>query len=80
MENSDFIEQAIQNIERHAPDLMTRKAFVEYTGGFVSVKTLANLDSLGRGIPGCFKLGKKVLYPKRGAMDWLRSRYSKFAA
>lgn len=44
------------------------------TGGLVNAKTLANLDSLGKGPKGRLRLGRKVGYPSRPFFEWLAAR------
>ncbi len=46
-------------------DLIAQKSQVIERG------TLANLDSLGTGIPNGRKIGKKICYPKFDTMLWL---------
>lgn len=44
------------------------------TGGLINAKTLANLDSLGKGPRGRIRIGRKVAYPRREFFLWLTSR------
>jgi len=48
-----------------------------FSGGAVSVKLLANCDSLGTGVKGRFYIGRKCIYPAVQLANWLRSRASK---
>lgn len=52
----------------------TRREIARRTGNAVSVKSLANADSLGEGIKGRFVLGSKVMYPKANTIAWLKGR------
>jgi hypothetical protein len=45
-----------------------------FSGGVLSEKYLANLDSQGAGPPGRFKCGRKVAYPVTELVEWLRNR------
>jgi hypothetical protein len=44
------------------------------TNGAISSKWLANLDCLGKGPKGAFKVGRKQCYPIDSLTDWLISR------
>jgi len=74
MQDKITIEQIFQNLSRTAPEILTRKKLHELTGGLVSEKTLANLDSLGEGIKPRMRIGGKTAYPKAAAIDWLKNR------
>jgi hypothetical protein len=52
----------------------TRREIAKRTSNAVSIKSLANSDSLGEGIEGRFILGSKVMYPKANVVAWLKSR------
>lgn len=68
------IEQIFENLARTAPEILTRQKLHDLTGGLVSVKTLANLDSEGEGILPRLRIGGKVAYPKSAAISWLEKR------
>ena len=68
------IEQIFENLSRSAPEILTRKKLHELTGGLVSEKSLANMDSLGEGIQPRLRVGGKVAYPKEAAIVWLKNR------
>ena len=74
MQDQLTVEQIFENISRIAPEVITRKKLHELTGGLVSEKTLANLDSLGDGIQPRLRIGGKVAYPKQAAIDFLKNR------
>lgn len=44
-----------------------------FTGGLISAKYLANLDSMGQG-PKRITCGRKVGYPVNDLVAWLRAR------
>jgi hypothetical protein len=54
--------------------IVSRTEIQPFTGGAISEKYLANLDSLGRGPAGRFRLGRKVCYPTAEVVRWLESR------
>ncbi len=72
MEKQITIEQIFENLERKAPDILTRQKIHELTGGAISPKTLANKDSEGTGIAPRLLIGGKVVYPKKAAIAWLK--------
>jgi len=74
MHNQISIEQIFENLARTAPEIITRKKFHEMTGGLVSEKTLANMDSVGDGILPRLRIGGKIAYPKDAAIAWLKHR------
>ena len=73
-DNRPTIEEIVNELFRNAPELIPRKMLSEITGGVLSVKSLANLDSEGTGIHPRMRVGGKVVYPKAAAMDFYRNR------
>lgn len=53
---------------------VARTEIARFTGGLVSEKYLANLDSQGRGPEGRFRLGRKIAYPVPCLLAWLQGR------
>lgn len=45
-----------------------------FTGGLISEKYLANLDSQGKGPEGRFRSGRKIGYPVKNFLSWLQQR------
>ena len=45
-----------------------------FTSGLYSCEYLANLDSLGTGPQGAFKIGRQVVYPLANLTEWLIAR------
>ncbi len=74
MENQISIEQIFENLSRTAPEILTRQKIYELTGGLISPKTLANMDSEGTGIRPRMKIGGKVAYPKGPTIEFLKQR------
>ncbi|MCF8082886.1 MAG: hypothetical protein K9M96_07310 [Deltaproteobacteria bacterium] len=54
--------------------VLARTEVSRFTGGLISEKYLANLDSLGIGCPGRIRVGRRVAYPVEQFCEWLRSR------
>jgi hypothetical protein len=53
---------------------VARTAISKFTGGAISEKYLANLDSLGKGPKGRLRVGRKILYPTSSLCEWLAER------
>lgn len=68
-------ESAIREAaEKYPSDFFTREDLRVFSGNAISVGHLANLDCQGKGPEGCFYLGRRLVYPKKSAVDWLISR------
>jgi len=74
MQDQITIERIFENLSQKSPEIVTRKKLQELTGGLISEKTLANLDSQGDGIQPRMRFGGKVAYPKSAAISWLKKR------
>ncbi len=78
--NFDIIDKRIgsadffQALERELPPVFTRKVASNVIGGILSVKTLSNLDSLGKGVKGAVRIGNKVCYKREAFIEWLKNR------
>ncbi|MDR2646081.1 MAG: hypothetical protein LBC04_02830 [Holosporaceae bacterium] len=58
---------------------ITRNQLYEITGGIIHPKTIRNLDSMGKGIPGKFNVSpRKVAYPVEMVIAWLDERIKQF--
>lgn len=53
---------------------VARTAISQFTGGAISEKYLANLDSLGKGPKSRLRVGRKILYPTISLCEWLAER------
>jgi len=60
--------------EKWSCPFVARQEIRVFTGGAVSEKTMANLDSQGEGPEGRFRIGRKVLYPVENLIKWLEAR------
>lgn len=54
--------------------IVARGEIRRFTGGVISPKSLANLDSQGVGPEGAFRIGCKVVYPVASVVTWLETR------
>ena len=59
-----------RSITEVLPEIVSRKRAPELTGGFISPKTMANLDSLNRGPAKKIMIGKQVGYMKNDFIDF----------
>lgn len=53
--------------------IVSRTEISKFTGGLLTPRTLANLDSLNEGPPRG-RCGRKVFYPVEGLVAWLQGR------
>ena len=60
--------------EKWPSAVVARTEIRNFTGGLISEKYLANLDSQDAGPKGRFKIGRKVAYPVNELLDWLEAR------
>ena len=74
MQNEITIEQIFEHLSRNAPETLSRKKIHELTGGLLTEKTLANMDSEGIGIQPRFRMGGKIFYQRDSAIAWLKNR------
>jgi hypothetical protein len=71
---TEDLEQSFQRmIDNWPSEFIARTQIESFTGGMMSYKSQANLDSLGKG-PGRIKRGGKIGYLTRFYVDWLRSQ------
>ena len=68
--NYSTAQQIKQALTEVLPEIVTRKRASELTGGFISPKTMANLDSLNRGPAKKIMIGKQVGYMKNDFIDF----------
>ena len=54
--------------------VVARTEIEKFSGGLITPKSIANLDSLGKGIEGRIHVGRKVAYPIDELVGWLRDR------
>ena len=78
MSKEQKLQAAIEVIrkisENSKSPFVSRQQVPIITGGLISTGTLANLDSLGEGVPGSFKIGRQKCYPVISLCDWLIKR------
>ena len=66
----------LQCLSKELPPVFGRKAVESLMPGIISAKTLANLDSAGKG-PEYYKHGRVVMYERSSFLSWLSERIKK---
>ena len=67
----------LNQLKVHWPSpFVARTEIKVFSGGLISEKYIANLDSQGAGPEGRFKVGRKVAYRVDALIAWLESRSS----
>lgn len=64
----------IQQLRFELPPTFTRQYICDKLGGFISPKTLSNLDSRGEGPASRIALGRRISYERDDFLDWLENR------
>ena len=67
---------SLDAIAANLPPVIRRSDLTLLTFGILNSKTMANLDSLGKGIAGRMKIGKHVVYHKNEVLKFLGQRSS----
>lgn len=60
--------------EKWPSSIVSRTEIQNFTGGIMSEKYIANLDSSGKGPAGRVRMGRKIAYPVDLLCDWLEGR------
>ena len=63
-------------VQRWQSPLVSRNqdALDRFSGGLLNARTLANLDSLGRGPEGKIKVGRRVAYSTESLVAWMKAK------
>jgi len=70
MDKSIFQDMA----DKWPSEIIARTEVEKFTGGLISEKYQANLDSAGKGPAGRVRIGRKIGYPKYPYVAWLEGR------
>lgn len=54
--------------------IVARKEVGRFSGGLLSPKYLANLDSIGKGPSTRLRIGRMIVYPVDSLIQWLENR------
>ena len=63
----------LSELAEKLPPIISRDHVEKHLGGVISSKSLANLDSLGKG-PKRMRIGRKVAYLTVDLLNWLENR------
>jgi hypothetical protein len=64
----------LQHLKAKWPSsIVARTKVKEFSGGILSEKYLANLDSLGQG-PERVRIGRQIAYPVDALVSWMEER------
>ena len=74
MEQSSLKNILQQMAAKWASPIVARTEIEKFTGGLISEKYQANLDSAGKGPEGRIRIGRKVAYPVNEYLTWLETR------
>jgi len=66
----------LSELAEKLPPIISRDHVEIHLGGIISPKSLANLDSLGKG-PKRMRIGRKVAYLTPDLLNWLENRTKK---
>jgi len=68
------VETLQQMTQKWPSTFVARSEISKFSGGLLAPGTAANNDSAGKGIPGAFRVSRKIAYPVDSAIEWLISR------
>ncbi len=74
MQNTQNKPDFTQIIKNNPSGYILRKNLTKQTGGLLHGRTMANLDSLGEGIPGKISIGRKIAYSVESVVEYLQSK------
>lgn len=60
--------------EKWPSAIVARQEVKQFSGGVLSSKSMANLDSKKQGPPGSFRIGRKICYPVDSLIEWMEGR------
>ncbi len=56
---------------------VARQAIRDFSGGILTSKYMANIDSRGEGPAGRLRVGRKIAYPVDSLISWMEGRARK---
>jgi predicted DNA-binding transcriptional regulator AlpA len=71
-------QPTLENLINSLPPIISRDHVEKYLGGVISKRTLANLDSAGKG-PKRMRIGRKIAYRTEDLLEWLSLRAKNLA-
>ncbi len=76
----DTLKALSKTLNEKYPCGVPRKEIGRATGNVCHPRTCANLDSLGEGISGRFKIGRNTVYPVQAVVDFIKTKTTAVAA
>ena len=67
-------------IEKWPSTIVAREEVGRFSGGILSPKSMANIDSSGEGPEGAIRVGRKIAYPVDSLVCWMERRATRRAA
>lgn len=64
----------ISKLRSELPPTFARTEVDQLCGGIIASRTIANLQSLGQGPGGAFRVGRKMCFERDAFLDWLARR------
>ncbi len=74
IEMEDSFKALEHSLKKNFPGGIPRKDLAWGTGYLLHPRSAANLDCLGEGIPGRFKIGRNTIYPVCNVIAFLKSK------
>ena len=75
MDQQVTVSNLLESLANKWPStIVCRTEIKKFSGGLMSEKYLANLDSQGKGPKGRFRSGRKICYPVNDVLTWLETR------
>lgn len=74
MEKKMSKKNILSNLQSDLPAVVVRREVLRLTGGLISPRALANLDSAGLGPKGRVRIGRLVGYERESFVSWLSDR------
>ena len=67
-------DNILLTLQSSLPPVFARKEISRLTGGLISPRHLANLDSAGLGPKGKVRVGRKIGYERDAFVSWMSER------
>ena len=72
--NEEDLQELKKTLNEKFPFGIPRKEIGKATGNVCHPRTSANLDCIGEGIAGRFKIGRITVYPVHCVIDFIKSK------
>jgi len=72
--DKQMLQELKKILNERFPFGIPRKEIGKATGSILHPRTSANLDCLGKGIQGRFKIGRNTIYPVQDVIEFIKSK------